>query len=181
VIFHFSHYDDATIEQYLRKANNIYAQARIKLEKGTFKKWDYEETQQRTVGQFQATQKDQPPLDSNIKSITQGQNTKRITAYFVNKLNPATNEKGHPIMGLAIMPKFEASPPAPSLLLKDGLGSAETGGSILAHEIGHILWEKAGIHHHRPDNLMYDSYGQSKGTLLTLEQIQTMRNHELVH
>src|SRR5512140_2046780 len=99
----------------------------------------------------------------NIDQITKGQDPQHITAYFTKAFSP----EGEPyIAGMAFYLKGFKSPPAPSVFVNSGP-------KTLAHEFGHVLLETS-LHSDERDNLM----GYGRGTVLTREQIQTIRTHK---
>ena len=86
-ILKFSDFDQAKVQAYMTRANQIYSQAKIKLELGSSETWDYDKTQKRTGGEFTADYWQRPSKTvllpgENIPDITAGQNEGHVSAYF---------------------------------------------------------------------------------------------------
>jgi hypothetical protein len=182
VIMYFAKCDDAQVEDFVKVANDILAQAAIKVQlSGPPKHWTYEETEKRTDGDFTADRfvvgaNHVVQMGSNWKDITRGQSGSAPNAYFCQKfLNAEGSDNGGILMGMAATERF-GTPPYPAVFLKD-----VSLRSTLAHELCHVLGlphvEDEGIID-EPDNLMT---AHGFGTQLTPSQVNIIRGSKLLH
>ena len=177
-ILYGSGYKEADILGLIQSANEIYAQANIKINLASTTTWDYETTLQKTDGELSADSVDRGPdgreiPGKNIADMTEGQNEDHISAYFGSAFNMPPGQEGSGVAAFSLFAPHFTSPPAPSCFL-----SQNTLYWILAHEIGHVLTQAG--HEDDPDNLMAASGGDHK-FLLNAQQVQIMRSNKLVH
>ncbi len=150
----------------LQKANEIYAQARIKLKLGTKKKIDSNETMRRIGGDLllAVPRRRKDPHTAEEKALTAGQSSDHFTAYYVGGFQDDPGLRGLAGNDPAVYVSYWAE------------------SKTLAHELGHCLWTES-VHYigdndeDEANNLMADAKYASPTSknLLTPRQITLMR------
>jgi hypothetical protein len=162
-------------ERDFRKAEKVYAQARIHVKRGASKTIGEDDTK-KLIGNdliLDGYQQMGKPTREEL-AVTKGQNPEHATAYYVQGLSRSGSE-GY--FGEAFNKEFP-SPPYPAVVVANGANYI-----VMSHELGHILWEDSGINHFEGDrdNLMSEGAHNSQAGTLTWEQCWRMRKHRLVH
>jgi hypothetical protein len=117
---YYSDFDQADTQQNLKRADEIFSQANIKITQGKYEAWDQDKTFRKTEGRYTADRFDRDAQHrvipgTNIRNITTGQDSKHLTAYFTKQFYPEG-----PIAGMAMLSSY-GSPPYPAVFVCNAL------------------------------------------------------------
>jgi hypothetical protein len=167
--------DAAKVDEYLKTANDIFSQAKIKFVVGNRIPWDSDTTFRRTLGKMTAQNFGRrsnprvPVAGENIAEITKGQNKRRISAYFTDYFDPPANP---PTRGMAF--SFSTFPSlAPAVFVNTAYSD------VLAHEFGHILFEEPDLDGIITDHTDLMWRGHRDVTKIKLKQGQILKAREI--
>jgi hypothetical protein len=163
-------------ERDFHRAEEIYAQARIHINRGTSKTLTEADTK-RVVGDnliVQGYQQMGRPTSEEL-ALTRGQSPDTVTAYYVQGLSGST--EGGMAYGESFNKEF-AKPPYRAIIVANRANYV-----VMSHELGHVLWEESGVVHDDFDfgNLMASGGHNTQMGILTYGQCWRMRQHWLVH